>query len=258
MAGLELKDDELKALEQLLARVAQLSNSIQSLKTDILKSNPLPSHSSLQASAQILQRNLQTVLDCMNENKDLFNRTAIHPSTNYPGRTQENILLQLVRKKVEPNVEELLSQAREAADAVGPEGIANLQKLWEELREWTHGRIAEYVREEAGDVYTKEERDIGVENVRTGLRKNLDDDDEDEEFEDDEDTKMEQDLSQAPQQPPLQSSRARGPELETLLWFAARGDFELPPNIEYERKVDVYKGFQGVRIPEPRPQEFPS
>lgn len=42
MATLGLDEDELKSVEQTLARLAQLSSSIQSLKMDILKSNPLP------------------------------------------------------------------------------------------------------------------------------------------------------------------------------------------------------------------------
>lgn len=42
MATLGLGEDELKSVEQTLARLAQLSSSIQSLKMDILKSNPLP------------------------------------------------------------------------------------------------------------------------------------------------------------------------------------------------------------------------
>lgn len=42
MATLGLDDDELKALEQTLGRLAQLSSSIQSLKMDLIKSNPLP------------------------------------------------------------------------------------------------------------------------------------------------------------------------------------------------------------------------
>ncbi|KAI9171837.1 Mediator of RNA polymerase II transcription subunit [Paramyrothecium foliicola] len=251
MAALGWDDDELKSVEQLLARVAQLSSSIQSLKMDLLKSNPLPPQSSLQASAQILQRNLQTVLDSINENSELFTRIAIHPSTNYPGRTQENILLQLLRKKLEPNVEELVADGRETAKLATPEGIAQLQGIWDELREWTHGRIAAYVRDEAGDVYTKEEREMGVENVRTGLRRDLEEES-DEEDEDDED----QDgadgqgaaSGRAGTQPP------RGLEPETLLWFAARGDFQIPHNVEYERKLGVYKGFEGINIP-PEPQQ---
>ncbi|KAL6411259.1 Mediator complex, subunit Med8 [Ilyonectria robusta] len=158
MATLGLDDDELKALEQTLARLAQLSSSIQSLKMDLIKSNPLPPPSSLQASAQILQRNLQTVLDSLSENSDILTRMAIHPSTNYPGRTQENVLTQLLRKKLEPDVEELVADGRDTARLATPAGIEDLQDIWHELREWTHGRIAEYVRDEAGDVYTAEER----------------------------------------------------------------------------------------------------
>ena len=42
MAALGLDDDELKSVEQILSRLAQLSNSIGSLKMDVMKSNPLP------------------------------------------------------------------------------------------------------------------------------------------------------------------------------------------------------------------------
>ncbi|KAJ6443048.1 sulfatase [Purpureocillium lavendulum] len=258
MATLGLDDDELKVVEQMLSRVSQLSSSIQSLKMDILKSNPLPPASSLQASAQILQRNLQTVLDSLSENSDLFSRMAIHPSTNYPGRTQENILTQLLRKKLEPDVEELVEQGAETARLATPQGVAQLQGIWDELREWTHGRIAAYVRDEAGDVYTKEEREAGVENVRTGLRRGLDDDESDDEGDEAEgEDEMDQDgdgdddadAAKAKNQPP------RGPEPETILWFASRGDFDLPPNIEYGRKGDIYRGLQGVNMPPERTED---
>lgn len=39
---LGLDDDELRSVEQMLSRLAQLSSSIQSLKMDIMKANPLP------------------------------------------------------------------------------------------------------------------------------------------------------------------------------------------------------------------------
>ncbi|KAK5992892.1 Mediator of RNA polymerase II transcription subunit 8 [Cladobotryum mycophilum] len=233
MATLGLDDDELRSVEQTLSRLAQLSNSIQSLKADILKSNPLPPPSSLQASAQILQRNLQTVLDNLSENHELFSRIAVHPSTNYPGRTQEGILTQLLRKKLEPDVEELVLKGRETARLATPEGIEKLQDIWQELREWTQERIASYVRDEAGDVYTKEERQTGVDNVRTGLRKDLDEDSDDEEEDEYENEAIGADGSDQGHQPFV-----RGPEPETLLWFATRGDFDVPNNVEYERKAD--------------------
>ncbi|KAH6608962.1 hypothetical protein Trco_002308 [Trichoderma cornu-damae] len=249
MATLGLDDDELKAVEQTLARLAQLSSSIQSLKMDILKSNPLPHPSSLQASAQILQRNLQTVLDNLGENSELFSRIAVHPSTNYPGRTQENVLTQLLRKKLEPDVEELVSQGRDAARLATPEGIAELQSIWDELREWTHDRIASYVREEAGDAYTREEREMGVDKVRTGLRKGLDEESDEEEDGDEEDDDENEDAMDGVNGQAKATALGRGPEPETLLWFAARGDFDVPRNVEYGRKSGGKRGYEGVNIP---------
>lgn len=215
---------------------------------------------SLHASAQILHRNLATVLECLSENAELFTRIAIHPSTNFPGRAHEGVLTQLLRKKLEPDVEELVEQGRETARRATPEGLAALQAIWDELRAWTQTRIADYVRDEAGDAYTKEERARGTDTVRTGLRRDIEDEDEDEE-EDEEDEEGEDEdgagmggtataaagSSDTPL-PPVQ-----GPEIETLLWFGARGDFELPRNIEYERKGAVLKrGLEGINIPPER------
>ncbi|KAM0422819.1 hypothetical protein ACHAPD_001285 [Fusarium lateritium] len=243
MATLNLEDDELKALEQTLSKVAQLSSSVQSFRQDLLKSNPLPPPS---------------LLESTNENADLFNRMAIHPSTNYPGRVHENVLLQLLRKKLEPDIEELVSQGLETSRLATPAGLESLENIWKELRAWLSDRVGYFAANENNDPYTAEERANGTENVRTGLRKGIeDDDDEDEEDEEEEEEEEEE------EQPAAAPVQVRGPEPETLLWFAARGDFEVPRNVEYERKEDtfkgvyVYKGLQGVGIPptiQPLPQ----
>ena len=73
-----------------------------------------------------------------------------------------------------------MAEGRETARLATPAGVAELQGIWDELREWTHGRIAAYVRDEAGDVYTKEERALGADSVRTGLRRGLDEESDDE------------------------------------------------------------------------------
>ncbi|KAM0559415.1 hypothetical protein ACHAPJ_004443 [Fusarium lateritium] len=237
MATLNLEDDELKALEQTLSKVAQLSSSVQSFRQDLLKSNPLPPPKSIQASAKILQKNLRSLLESTNENADLFNRMAIHPSTNYPGRVHENVLTQLLRKKLEPDVEELVSQGLEASRLATPAGLEALDNIWKELRAWLTERVGYFAANENNDVYTAEERANGTENVRTGLRRDIEEGEDDEDEEDEEEENIE-----APVQ-------VRGPEPETLLWFAARGDFEVPRNVEYERKMDVWKGLQGVNIP---------
>ncbi|KAF4973731.1 hypothetical protein FSARC_39 [Fusarium sarcochroum] len=222
MATLNLEDDELKALEQTLSKVAQLSSSVQSFRQDLLKSNPLPPPS---------------LLESTNENADLFNRMAIHPSTNYPGRVHENVLTQLLRKKLEPDVEELVSQGLEASRLATPAGLDALDNIWKELRAWLTERVGYFAANENNDVYTAEERANGTENVRTGLKRDIEEGEDDEDEEEEEEENVET---------PVQ---VRGPEPETLLWFAARGDFEVPRNVEYERKMDVYKGLQGVNIP---------
>ncbi|OAQ99028.1 hypothetical protein LLEC1_02503 [Akanthomyces lecanii] len=248
MAALGLDDDELKSVEQILSRLAQLSNSIGSLKMDVIKSNPLPHPDSLHASAQILHRNLATVLECLSENAELFTRIAVHPSTNFPGRAHEGVLTQLLRKKLEPDVEELVEQGRETAQRATPEGLAALQAIWDELRAWTQTRIADYVRDEAGDAYTREERARGTATVRTGLRRDVEDDEDDEDDEDEDGDEEDGAGSSEASFPPPQ-----GPEIETLLWFGARGDFELPRNIEYERKGAVLKrGLEGINVPPER------
>jgi mediator of RNA polymerase II transcription subunit 8 len=137
--------------------------------------------------------------------------------------------------------------------------VAELQGIWEELRGWTYERIASYVQDEAGDSYTKEERDQGVENVRTGLKRDLDDEsddgDDEEDEEGDEDEEMEDGEGQGGSgvagggEQNREEQKPSGPELETLLWFMTRGDFDVPRNVEYERKVGVKKGLEGVRIP---------
>jgi mediator of RNA polymerase II transcription subunit 8, fungi type len=217
--------------------------------------------SSLQASAQILQRNLQTVLHSLSENADLFSRMALHPSPNYPGRHHEGILTLLLRKKLEPDVEELVERGRETARLVTPEGLAMLQEVWDECHGWTKGRVAQYVAEESGDVYTREEREAGVEGVRTGLKRDLEEDDDDDGDEDEdvdnEDEESEEDESE---DGAGESKHPRGMEPETLLWFLARGDFAMPPNVEFERKVGAYKGLMGVsgyQPPQTHPQPQP-
>ncbi|CAG9950853.1 unnamed protein product [Clonostachys rosea f. rosea IK726] len=164
MATLGLDDDELKSVEQMVSRISQLSSSINSLKHDLLRSAPLPPPSSFQASAQILPAQPSRPSSTASpRTRSCFSQMAVHPSTNYPGRTQEGLLSTLLRSKLEPQMEERVSLGLETAHRATPEGIAVLQEVWDECRRWTQQRIAEYVSEEADDVYTKQERDAGVE-----------------------------------------------------------------------------------------------
>ncbi|RYO97229.1 hypothetical protein DL765_011277 [Monosporascus sp. GIB2] len=251
MASLSLSQEELKAVEQSRQRLIQLSNSIGSLKASVYNSNPLPNLDSLQASADILQHNLRYLLDIVTQHNDLFSRVAVHPSTNFPGRTQEGILLQLLRKKPEPDVAAAMDEGRErleavslAASAVGSSGdrgpdadspaaararrartTARLEETWDAARRACIARVMRYAAEEDDDPYTEEERAMGVQNVRTGLRRPPDDPyaDEDEEGEGRDDGDVI--VVDRPPPPP----EAEGASLENIMRLSARGEFVALP-----------------------------
>ncbi|CAK7216190.1 mediator of RNA polymerase II transcription subunit 8 [Sporothrix curviconia] len=317
--ALGLTQEDLRAIDTVRARLYQLANSVQRLKGDVMMSNLLPSPESIQASSFVLQQNLASLNEVMAQHADLFRRIVVHPDPMYPGRTEEQILTSLLRKKLEPDVEQVAERARETAAArgIGKQSFAEslggqkgrrnggqqgggggddddddddededdeddededeedeedengdsenfngprepfgLGDVWHEARAWTMGRLEQFIREEAPDMYTKEERERGVENVRTGLRRSLEDDedDEDDDDDDDDDDDAEDETggsgsnddvnmldgapatsrpSQATQQP---SKPPAGPavEPEVLLWLAARGDTDLPRYVEIE------------------------
>lgn len=139
----------------------------------------LHNRTSLQSLATIISQNLLSVSQHLSTHRDLFASIAVYPLPEFPGRTEENLLGQLLRKKLEPNVEDWVDQGRKAASELhgGQKGLTEegMVELWD----WA-GRAAneEARRREWGDDFTLEEREMGVENVVTGLRRKLDQDDE--------------------------------------------------------------------------------
>lgn len=168
---------------------------------------------SLQASADILQHNISSLLDIIasKDNREAFSRIVVHPSTNFPGRTQEGILYQLLRKKAEPGVEASLDEGRKtfrelcalsannsgsghhATTADETKVREDLVDKWLAARDYMlNERIPAYMTQEAQQPFSEEEVEMGVENVRTGLRQKVEmvdepDSDDDGEEEDDED-----------------------------------------------------------------------
>lgn len=206
----------------------------------------------LQSHAVIIQKHLASIGAATSQHNDLFSRIAVHPSTNFPGRTQEGILLQLLRKKPEPDVATAmedgqkmvagLSQTNEpnkgtGADAPG-EGEAaegpekDLEDIWAMTRESFITRVVEYGRKEAKLPFTEEEYTNGLANVRTGLKKGLDweddanDDDEDEEDEEEEDDDvMEIDRPPPPQVPGVVTQPAESVFMGSVMLGGVRGNF---------------------------------
>ncbi|KAI1655304.1 mediator of RNA polymerase II transcription complex subunit 8-domain-containing protein [Daldinia decipiens] len=250
MASLNLTQDEFRAIEQTRQRLSQISSSIASLKSDVFINNPLPSLESLQTHTEVLQSMIQSLLSVTSPAAEIFSRIAVHPSTNFPGRTQEMILQRLLRKKPEPDIATSMDEGRNMVAAFAPQpssqgligagtGIEKgpeeeLGNIWDSVRNFCEERMRDYVINEGDDMFTEEERERGVENVRTGLKRSFEDEEEDDDEDDEEgggtnedqdDDVMIIDRPPPPPAPAVVTQEIEGAALENIMRFAARGEF---------------------------------
>ncbi|MCJ1443163.1 MAG: mediator of RNA polymerase II transcription subunit 8 [Stictis urceolatum] len=172
-----LAQQDIKALEQLRQRLSQLTNSINTLQRDLQTTELLPPWPHLTSLLSIIAQNLSGVGATQATHAALLSSLAVYPLPTYPGRTQEGLLEQLLRKKLEPGVEDWVSKGLAAGLAIqasanaqeGP-GVEELKGLWQ----WAGGAANEQARvQNWGGDYTKEEVGRGVEGVRTGLKRKL-------------------------------------------------------------------------------------
>ncbi|KAJ5996327.1 hypothetical protein N7522_007987 [Penicillium canescens] len=204
-----LTQEQIKVLEQARQRLVQLTRSLGSLITSLHSSDPLPPWSSLQSQASIISNNLLSVSEQLSEQRDLFTSLVAYPSPEYPGRTQAPTLEQLLRTKLDPRVEDWVARGRAAGTEGGPSqstipspsrlveaesadhklSEAELTQLWE----WAPLEANQEARRRNwGGNFTLEERESGIQNVVTGLRRQLEDDlaSEEEESEGEEEEEM--------------------------------------------------------------------
>ena len=132
---------------------------------------------SIQVSTSILAQNLKSITEHMKTHSELFERMVAYPSTNFPGRTQEGLLGHLLRKKLEPAVERWVEEGRATAVSSSKashehgEPDDELEQRWKAARDFIGERIARAAVTHRRDEYTAEEREMGIENVNTGLRR---------------------------------------------------------------------------------------
>lgn len=112
---------------------------------------------------------------------------SVYPTHEFPGHTEADLLGLLLRKKLEPNVEDWATEARKLATEQPRSGALThsaLQHLWS----WAGPAANAQARKHTwGGNYTLDEVEMGVESVVTGLRRKLtvDRDEESEEEDDD-------------------------------------------------------------------------
>ena len=103
--------------------------------------------------------------------KPVLEHLAVFPLPGFPGREQEGLLGQLLRKKLEPNIEDWVAEGRE----FGRSGQALVTPSDQDgLCEFAGDFVRHQVQRRSwGSNFTLEEHDMGVQNVVTGLRRKL-------------------------------------------------------------------------------------
>ncbi|KAH1487204.1 mediator of RNA polymerase II transcription subunit 8, partial [Aspergillus fumigatus] len=174
-----LNQDQIKILEQSRQRLVQLTRSLASLIGSLNQSDPLPSWSSLQSQAGIISNNLVSISEHLADNKDLLSALVAYPGPSYPGRTQAPTLEQLLRTKLDPRVEDWVSRGRRAGASALEDRGALSESALAELWDWAPVEANQEARRRNwGGNFTLEEREMGIQNVVTGLRRQLEDEDE--------------------------------------------------------------------------------
>lgn len=108
--------------------------------------------------------------------RDFLTASHAYPLTNFPGLTKEPLLNELLRKRLEPRTEEWLKkhenpyQEREQTSSGG----AELLQLWEHAGQQSRSIVHGMAEDGAfDDDFTIAEREMGIETVSTGLRRDL-------------------------------------------------------------------------------------
>lgn len=155
----------------------------------------MPNRSSLQTQASIISNNLLSVSEHLSENQALLGSLVAYPGPSYPGRTQSNTLEQLLRTKLDPRVEDWVARGRKAGDSAlheaGGLSEAQLAELWR----WAPVEANQEARKRNwGGNFTLEEKSLGVQNVVTGLRMQLEEEEGEEGREEEEEEEVDDEM----------------------------------------------------------------
>ncbi|KAI7359395.1 hypothetical protein KC320_g446 [Hortaea werneckii] len=196
---------------------------------------------SIQRDAELAVMNLARAQDAMNEFGAFFRAAHAYPLPSYPGHEKEMMLGMLMRKKLDPKTDDWVTQYSKSPETMQESGevskvnMDDLRDLWDYAGPAENGIAREMLENDAfGSLFTMAEQEDGIENVKTGLRRKLFEDDSDEEEDEDGeekgDMKMDEDRQPeklAPPPEPGVDPSLPPMRLETVLRFITTG--ALPP-----------------------------
>lgn len=219
---------DVRTLDLARQRLSQLVTALDGLRADVLRGNPLPPWESLQEKTNSVAYQFQQVASHLQKNEAFFASAHTYPLPSFPDRSHENVVGQLLRKKLEPDVEKWIDEGTALGKRVDEGGGLKgkeLDDVWGWAAERAVGSSAEIPW---GIDYTLDEREEGVEGVMTGIMRKLNDgmEDMDEEEEEEEDGRAKDIKKEST--PEVRTIPAKPPmPLETILRFMNMG--HMPP-----------------------------
>ena len=129
----------------------------------------------MQTHANLISSNLQTISERLSTHRETFASTTVNPLPQFPGKERSFILETLLRTKLEPSVEEWVEEGENIATQQqkrSHRGLSDQDR--EALWQWAPGAAnAEARKQKWGADYTLQEKQSGIDNVNTGLRREL-------------------------------------------------------------------------------------
>ncbi|KAH9825614.1 Mediator of RNA polymerase II transcription subunit 8 [Teratosphaeria destructans] len=236
----EEADGIAKVLDRLRLELAQIQSSLETLMWYLDPSRPPPAWPDTVRQIEQSAKRLTDLQRLIASNRDFIRSLHVYPLTSFPGHDKGSILEQLLRKKLDPKAEDWIAEYSQPphpqqinSDAHEDQKGRLQAEEYEGMWDWADGRVKEVMGAFVGEFdsdYTMAEREHGIADVKTGLKRRLRvdemdlSDDEEEDGDEDGDQNMEVDVvHQEPgvdaSLPPLQ--------LDAVLKFMTTG--RMPP-----------------------------
>lgn len=162
--------NDIRTLDQLRTRLFQFSKALGSLKSRLEHPGPLTSWPTIQSFADQFERHLQAISDLFETNRTFFESTVAYPIPAFVDRSHENIVTEVVRKKLEPSVEDWVDRGMDTGTKIDER--QDLDHLWSLVHSKSVASVTQIPW--ASDFTVDEARsEGGIDAVHTGLRRKL-------------------------------------------------------------------------------------
>ena len=229
---MSIPPDQLRSLDTLRSSLRQLNENLTSISNELVARDPLPSWPQMESLQSSLAFTLTQLNETMTLHAKALKEAHVYPTSSFPGHKEGNLMLTLLRKKLDVQGVEWVEEF--TSDYTSEEGgleQSEMDELWGWASSCSQGIVGPLLEnEDFGDDFTLAEREKGVENLRTGLRRKLWEEESGDEEDDGE--KMEEDVM--PERKEVEEegvdSDLKPMPLEGVLRFKTTGAMPTRPN----------------------------